>query len=93
MSKNEFMFVFEVGHLDARDISITVSLRDASQDGLVSSLLTVAARKHDDARAYAIKWLGDRVPRGVEMEGKTIGWTQHGVVLGGSVGIVQRQAF
>src|SRR4051794_18272023 len=93
MTGNELLSVLEVGHLEDDQVRISASLGDPAHDRLVSRILTGAARQAPDARAYAIEWRGDRVPRGVELEGRVIGWMQHGVVkdeAGEQIGFYER---
>jgi len=90
---NDQVSILEVGRLQAEEIRITSRLGDPAQDALVDRFLSGAARQASDARAYAIEWTGGRVPRGLELEGKEIGWMQHGVVKdadGQQIGFYER---
>jgi len=90
---NEQFSVLEVGCLEDEEIRIRAGLGDPAQDALVARILKGAARQASDARAYAIEWTGGRVPRGLELEGREIGWMQHGVVKdtdGHQIGFYER---
>lgn len=39
-----------------------------------------AALKRGSDKFYVLDWNGNKIPRGVVLEGHEIGWTQHGVV-------------
>lgn len=54
-------------------------LGDAQLDARVQALLTRMARRCP--RQFQVTWTGSKVPRGAQVLGHTIAWTQHGRVI------------
>lgn len=50
-----------------------------SYEGVYNAILTRQRNQHQ--RAFLLVWEGSRVPRNALVEGKPIGWTQHGIVV------------
>lgn len=53
----------------------------------------VKIAKEGATNFYLLSWQGSKVPHGVEVNGKRIGWTQHGVVsseTGETIGLYDR---
>lgn len=51
------------------------------------------AKINQQRKAYSLEWHGDRVPTGAVVNGKTIAWTQHGMVrdeAGETIGTYER---
>ena len=36
--------------------------------------------KRESANAYLLTWTGNKIPRGAEIQGKKVAWTQNGIV-------------
>lgn len=45
------------------------------------NLDAIMARSKDDTDTYFLSWQGNKIPRGAEINGQKIGWTQNGQVL------------
>lgn len=57
--------------------------------GLISQVRDlVDAEKQARSGKLLLSWEGSKVPRGVTIQGKTIAWTQHGIVRAEGGGII-----
>ncbi len=78
--------------VDLEGAPMRVNLGDTVANRNVNRLL--AAHRERPSKSYLLRWNdGSRVPRGVVLNGHTIGWTQHGVVSdanGKMIGVYDR---
>ncbi len=68
-----------------------IDLGDEKTTAKFRSLLNTAKQKSQ--HIFLLTWEGSKIPRGAEILGKTIAWTQHGIVRdsnGGTIGAYER---
>ncbi|MEX2033518.1 MAG: hypothetical protein WD889_03115 [Candidatus Colwellbacteria bacterium] len=56
-----------------------VDLGSARVSGMLNSILG-ETRKSRGTKIFLLTWTGDKVPSGIELDGRVITWTQNGVV-------------
>ncbi len=57
------------------DLGVEAIMQAVEIDKFISKM-----REGQGGRKYLVAWVGERSPRGLTVEGKTIGWTQHGTI-------------
>ena len=55
-----------------------IDLGDEERSSQVNGLLS--RMQQNSGRVFVVSWEGSKIPRGAEILGHRIGWTQHGVV-------------
>lgn len=75
------MVVQEITGLQAGEAVVRVNLDATSEGGkqLEQLIETMLNKRSEHSRAFLIVWRGTKTPRGAEVLGHALGWTQHGL--------------